>query len=105
MYEIKPEEARLLAEFWEREPTDYSLEFKRVLNRLRIEPLAGKICILSYRDGREFALGRFGEHRGDPVLPLDGRRFAKLKEAQWELLKLRWAKHAGHPLPPELAAR
>ena len=47
MYEIKPEEVRLLREFWEREPSDYSLEFKRVLNRLRIEPLAGKICILS----------------------------------------------------------
>jgi hypothetical protein len=42
--------------------------------------------------------------RGDPVLFHDDRRFHRLADAQWALLRLRWEKHSGLPWPTELDA-
>lgn len=102
MYTPTAADLRLLREYQAAHPRRFSLDLHRLLTRLRTEPTAGKLCILVVSPGREWAIGRLGERRGDPVLLHDDRRFATLAAAQWALLRLRWEKHSGLPWPAEL---
>lgn len=103
MYEIKPQDVELLKEFKEKELKDFSLELRRLLNRLRMEPLAGKVVIVATVPYREWRLARMGQKRGEPVTFLDDRVFTRLKDAEWELLKIRWRIHTGNDVPAHLA--
>jgi hypothetical protein len=102
MYRISDDDAALLAEFRRVPKKQHSLALHRLLNRLRIEPMAGKIVICVREPHRSWYLARMGEKRGDPVRPLDNRLFTSLAEAEWALLKLRWEKHSGRPFPATL---
>lgn len=102
MYEIKPEDALLLIEFREREPRDFSLDLRRLLNRLRLVPLAGREVILTVEPEAKWCIGRLGPRRGDRVERIDERVFASHKEAEFAVLVMRWKRLTHHPLPAGL---
>ena len=104
MYMPTPEDVSLLREYRSTSPRIYSLELHRLLTRLRTEETAGKLCIIIVVPGREWAIGQLGARRGDPVSIHEGRRFHRLADAQWRLLRLRWEKHSGLPWPAQLDA-
>jgi len=101
MYEIKPEDAALLAHFKTTNTHTRPLELNRLLNRLRMEPMAGKQVIVCTVPHREWAIGVLGEKRGDPIRLLEGRH-DKVADASWRLLKIRWAIHTQIPWPADL---
>lgn len=104
MYSPTPDDVRLLREYRTTPSRSYSLDLHRLLTRLRTEGTSGKLCILVVEPGREWAIGQLGTKRGDPVLLRDERRFHRLADAQWALLRLRWEKHSGMPWPADLDA-
>jgi hypothetical protein len=98
MYRLKPADAKLLPEFLRKERKDFSLELRRVLNRLRLVPIAGREVIVAVEPNKAWRLGRMGERRGDPVRFIDDRVFTDHKRAEWEILKMRWQRLSGTPL-------
>ena len=102
MYQIKASDIRLLGEFRERPTQQRSLELKRLLNRLRMGPLAGRHVIVATVPYAEWAIVRLGEKRGDAVTLLSDARYRKLADAEWALLKIRWKEHSGFPWPADL---
>jgi len=101
MYEIRAEDAQLLKYFRTTTTKNRPLELNRVLNRLRMGPLAGKSVIVCTKPYTEYALGTLGSKRGDRIV-LGEKRYDKLKDAEWDLLKLRWAQMTAHPWPADL---
>lgn len=101
MYEIQAEDAELLKYFRTTTTKTRPLKLNRLLNRLRMEPMAGKQVIVCIKPYSEYALGTLGKKRGDPVV-LGEKRYAKLADAEWDLLKIRWALHTPHPWPADL---
>jgi hypothetical protein len=102
MYRITESDAALLAEYRRVPKKQHSLELRRLLNRLRIEPMAGKIVICVREPHKSWYLATMGNRRGEPVRPLGNRLFTNLADAEWALLKLRWEKHSGMPFPAAL---
>jgi len=98
MYEIQPEDAELLKYFRTTTTRNRPLKLNRLLNRLRMGPLAGKQVIVCTVPYSEYAIGTMGQARGEPVA-LGQERYATLAEAQWALLKLRWAAISPYPWP------
>jgi hypothetical protein len=98
MYQLTPEDGKLLPEFLRKERKDFSLELRRALNRLRLVPLAGREVIVAI-DSKSWRLARLGDQRGDPVRFIDDRIFTDPKRAEWEILKMRWQRLTGSPLP------
>lgn len=101
MYEIKAEDAELLKYFRTTTTKDRPLELNRLLNRLRMGALEGKKVIVCTKLYKEYAIGTLGSKRGDPIT-LGEKRYSKLSEAEWALLKIRWAAHTSHPWPADL---
>lgn len=101
MYEIQPEDAELLKHFRTTTTKNRPLKLNRLLNRLRMGPLAGKQVIVCTKPFAEYAIGMMGQSRGDPVV-LDAKRYEKLADAQWALLKLRWNEISPYPWPADL---
>lgn len=101
MYDIKPEDAQWLKYFRTTTTHNRPLELNRVLNRLRMEPMEGKYVIVCTRLYQEYAIGRLGEGRGAPVTLLP-QRYTALRDAQWDMLKRRWAIHTDIPWPEDL---
>lgn len=101
MYEIQAEDAALLKFFRTTTTKTRPLKLNRLLNRLRMEPMAGKQVIVCTKPYSEFAIGTLGEKRGDPV-QLQAERYTRLADAQWAILKIRWAIHSPFPWPADL---
>lgn len=97
MYTIKEQDAALLQEFRERERKDFSLELRRLLNRLRLVPLAGREVAVAVEIGSKWRLARLGPHRGDSVEFIDDRIFTSIKDAEFEVLKMRWRRLTTFP--------
>lgn len=98
MYSLSPEDAKILPEFLRKERKDFSLELRRALNRLRLVPLADREVIVAI-DSKHWRLARLGKNRGDPVRFIDERVFTDHRRAEWEVLKMRWQRLTGAPLP------
>ena len=98
MYVIKEQDAALLLEFRERERKDFSLELRRLLNRLRLVPLAGREVAVTVESGAKWRLAKLGPHRGDPLAFIDDRIFTSVKEAEFQVLKMRWRRLTPFPL-------
>jgi hypothetical protein len=98
LYSLSPEDAKILPEFLRQERKDFSLELRRALNRLRLVPLADREVIVAI-DSKSWRLARLGRNRGDPVRFIDERVFTDHRRAEWEILKMRWQRLTGTPLP------
>jgi hypothetical protein len=101
MYRLTSSDAKLLPEFLERERKDFSLELRRLLNRLRLVPIAQREVIVAVEPGKKYRLARMGERRGAPVSYLDDRVFTDHKRAEYEILKMRWRRLTDLPLGQE----
>ena len=102
MYQIKASDIKLLGEFRECRAQPSSLELKRLLNRLRMEPLTGKHVIVATVPFAEWAIGRLGEKRGDAVTLLSDARYRNFADAEWALLKIRWKVLSRFPWPDDM---
>lgn len=98
MYVVKEQDSALLLEFRDRERKEFSLELRRLLNRLRLVPLAGREVAVTVEPGVKWRLARLGPHRGDRLEFIDDRIFTSVKEAEFEVLKLRWRRLTPFPL-------
>ncbi len=76
----------------------HSPGLQRVLNAMRGGPCAGKYVLVVDEPFRRWSLGRIPGKRGDPIEIVPGHRFHSLKEAEWEVFKLRWQQHTGETL-------
>jgi hypothetical protein len=101
MYEIQPEDAELLKYFRTTTTKTRPLKLNRLLNRLRMGPMEGKPVIVCTKPYSEYAIGRLGNKRGAPVA-LESERYAALSDAQWAVLKIRWAELTPYPWPADL---
>jgi len=101
MYEIQPEDAELLKYVRSTTTKNRPLKLNRLLNRLRMGPMAGKQVIVCTKPYSEYAIGTLGSKRGDPI-SLQPQRYTKLADAQWAILKIRWAVHSPYPWPADL---
>jgi hypothetical protein len=101
MYQLTPNDAIFLPEFLQRERRDFSLELRRILNRLRLVPIAGREVIVAVEPNKTYRLARMGAHRGQPVSYIDDRLFTDHKRAEYEILKMRWRRLTGLPFPGE----
>ena len=89
MYRLHAEDAKILPEFLRKERRDFSLELRRILNRLRLTPIAGREVLVAV-ELKGWRLAKLGQRRGDPVRFIDDRVFTDHKRAEWEVLKRRW---------------
>ena len=104
MYRLRAEDAKVLPEFLRKERRDFSLELRRILNRLRLTPIAGREVLVA-AEPKGWRIAKLGQRRGDPVRFVDDRVFAEHKRAEWEILKHRWQQLMGTALQdPELPA-
>ena len=102
MYQLRDGDAAILPEFLQKERKDFSLELRRILNRLRLVPLAGRVVIVIVEPNKTWRLARLGATRGEAVSFIDDRIFASHKEAEWEALKMRWRLITGREYPASL---
>lgn len=104
MHAITSADIRLLKEYRDAPSSrHHSLDLKRLLTLLRVEPTALKVFIYVVEPGRDYALGQLGAKRGDPIAVFP-ERYPTFRQAEWALLKSRWLKHSGLDWPAELDA-
>ena len=93
-----PQRTDLAAEFRAHVRGPHSEDLRRLLYRMRTLPLAGKLVLLVVEPYRQWAIGRLGPRRGDPVERVDNRVFTSLDEAEWAVFRMRWQALTGQDL-------
>ncbi|MCA0276922.1 MAG: ABC transporter permease [Proteobacteria bacterium] len=81
----------LVAEFRAKTTGQHSPELQRLINRIRSEPMTGKLALLCTRPHEEWRLVQMNG-RGKPMTLLDGV-FHNLDDAEWEIFKRRMKRH------------
>jgi hypothetical protein len=102
MYQLRAGDEKILPEFLAKERKDFSLELRRILNRLRLVPLAGRVVIVIVEPDKKWRLAKLGAARGEAVSYFDERFFTSHKLAEWAALKMRWRQITGAEYPVEL---
>lgn len=102
MYQLRDGDEKILPEFLQKERKEFSLELRRLLNRLRLVPLAGRVVIVIVEPNRKWRLARLGATRGEALTYIGERIFTSHKEAEWEALKMRWRLLTGTDFPASL---
>lgn len=88
----------LVKEFRDNPVGHHSANLQRVLNVLRGEPLKGKYVLVCTKPHEEWQLAILSGERGKPVRLVTGKYYRSLKEAEWDVFKLRWKAVTGHTL-------
>lgn len=101
MYEITDRDLPLLREYRTVPRKQWSIELKRLLNRLMIVPEEQRVVVVGLTRSGPWKLCRRDGIRGAPFVDVDDRLFHKLADAQWEVLKARWLVVTGQPVPAE----
>jgi len=98
MYEINPDRADLIDEFWENPGGPYSSELTLLVNRLRLGPLEERYILVCTRRGREWAVAKMPTARGASVEYVDNGVFTDIVAASREVFRLRWQAATGRTL-------
>ena len=101
MYEITDRDLPLLREYRSVPRREWSIELKRLLNRLMIVPETERVVVVGLTRRGPWQLCRRDGVRGHPFVPVDDRTYDNLAEAQWEVFKHRWLAATGKPIPAE----
>jgi hypothetical protein len=101
MYAISERDLPLLKEYRTVPRREWSMELKRLLNRLMIVPPEERVVVLAVTRTGPWRLCRRDGVRGRPFEPIDDRVHESLADAQWEVLKHRWLAVTGSPVPKE----
>ncbi|MBN9237825.1 ABC transporter permease [Mesorhizobium hungaricum] len=81
----------LVTEFRAKTTGQHSPALQRLINRIRSEPMTGKLALLCTRPHEEWRLVQMNG-RGKPMTLLDGV-FHDLNDAEWAIFKLRMKRH------------
>jgi hypothetical protein len=81
----------LVAEFRAKTTGQHSPALQRLINRIRSEPMTGKLALLCTKPHEEWRLVQMNG-RGKPMTLLDGV-FDNLNDAEWTIFKLRMKRH------------
>jgi hypothetical protein len=100
IYRIDPvRDLPLAREFRDNPVGHHSANLQCILNLFRGEPLKGKYVLVCTRPHEQWQLAVLSGERGKPVELLSGAVFSDLKEAEWQVFKLRWQAATGAELP------
>ncbi len=78
--------ARLAQEFRAQPHGRHSTELQRVLNRMRVEPFAGRHVLVQEAKGMPYRLARLGATPTDPI-SYTGDTFTTLEDAEWAVFE------------------
>lgn len=98
MYKIDPERLDLVEEFKANPFGPYGHELTRLVNRLRMGPMAGRYVLVTVKRNKEWVLGQLPDARGGKIKIHEGRRFDSLAAAEWAVFALRWSALTGKDL-------
>ena len=90
MYQIDPSRMDLVEEFRSNPDGPYSPELSRVVNRLRLMPMADRHILVCTRRGCEWTLAKMPTKRGAELELLKDRVFSNYDDGVWEVFKMRW---------------
>ncbi len=89
MYDIDPSRTDLAYEFRDNPDGRYIHELTRVINRLRIMPIAQRHVLVCVERGRRWMLARVPSDRGGRIEQFEDQVFTDYNEAVWEVFKRR----------------
>ena len=98
MYKIDPSRTDLAHEFRDNPDGPYSRELTRVINRLRIIPMAERHVLVCIERGRRWMLARIPSERGGRIERFEDQVFSDYNDAVWEVFKRRWKTVTGQEL-------
>jgi branched-chain amino acid transport system permease protein len=99
MFRIDPvADLRLAREFKANPIGKHSPDLQRLLRFFRGEPVEGKYALLVTKPNREWTLVELSGVVGKPFAIHGDRVFTDLREAEWEVFKLRWKRYTGRDL-------
>lgn len=98
MYQIDPSRIDLAYAFRDNPDGPHSPELKRVVNRLRLMPIAERHVLVCVERGRKWMLARIPNERGVPIERDEARVFTDYKVALWEVFRRRWKTVTGQEL-------
>jgi len=101
MYTPTDRDLPLIREYRTVPRRQWSIELKRLMNRLMIVPEEQRLVVVGLSRGGPWHLCQRKGIRGHPFVPLDERIFDKLADAQWEVFKQRWKVVTGETVPAE----
>ena len=90
MHKIDPSRTDLVEEFRNNPAGPYSHELARVVNRLRLIPLADRHILVCTKRGCEWALAKMPSKRGQSVELDEKMVFTDYNLATWEVFRRRW---------------
>lgn len=99
MYKPTDRDLPLLREYRTVPRKQWSMELKRLLNRLMIVPEEQRVVVVGLTRSGPWQLCQREGIRGAPFVPVDERVFEKLADAQWEVFKRRWQAVTGKSVP------
>lgn len=98
MYQIDPARTDLAQEFRDNPGGPHSPELARVVNRLRLLPMAERHILICVERGRRWMLARLPAERGAPIERFEDRVFTDYDAAAWEVFRRRWQTATGEEL-------
>ena len=98
MYKIDPSRTDLAYEFRENPGGPYSPELTRVVNCLRLMPLAERHVLICIERGRRWMVARIPPERGARIERFEDQVFTDYHAAVWEVFKRRWHTLTGEEL-------
>ena len=73
----------------------FSSELQKILDKMRTTPLKGRFALIIIKPFEEFGLARLSGKRGVPPIPIEGKKYYSMAEAEWDIFKLRWHELTG----------
>jgi len=98
MYKIDPSRTDLAYEFRDNPDGPYSRELTRVINRLRIMPMAERHVLVCIERGCRWMLAKIPSDRGGRIVRYEDQVFSDYNDAVWEVFKRRWKTVTGQEL-------
>lgn len=90
MYEIDPSRTDLAREFLANPGGPHGPELTRLVNRLRLMPMAERHLLICLERGRRWMLARIPAARGAKIERFEDRVFTDYHEALREVFRRRW---------------
>lgn len=99
MYKPTDAERNIALQFRGAPDPPHSLELRRMLDYFRTAlPVEGHYVLACTVPYREWKICRLTGKRGQAFTILDNRRFEDVRQADWEVFKLRWKQVVGTDL-------
>ena len=90
MYEIDPARTDLAQAFLANPGGPHGPELTRLINRLRLMPIAQRHVLICLERGRRWMLARIPSERGAPIECFQDRVFDNYDDALREVFRRRW---------------